>query len=131
MKILLILLTLVVNTSSFAGLPEMMKIYNNPKSAMKIPKCKSNINCNAFVALLKQWQAIPNNYRYNGFDIKKQAKEENAYGFNKGYYIYQNKSQAFIESADIFYDGTNANEGIFAKGYAVILYIEDKNGWVK
>jgi hypothetical protein len=34
----------------------------------------------------------------------------------------------------IFYDGSGkgmANECVFAQGLAVLLYIEDKNGWAK
>ena len=71
MKRILVALAFTVSSlSSFAGLPEMMKVYNNPKSAPQVATCKRNTQCNAFVALANQWQAIPNNYRYHGFDIK-------------------------------------------------------------
>lgn len=40
MKKILALLGILASTSSFAGLPEMMKVYNNPKSAPKIAACK-------------------------------------------------------------------------------------------
>ena len=64
----------VSSVSSFAGLPEMMKVYNNPKSAPKIATCKGDIYCNSFIALSKQWKDIPNSYRYKGEDIKAYAK---------------------------------------------------------
>ena len=132
-KIGLIAILAMASTASFAGLPEMMKIYNNPKSAPKVTQCKGNQNCNAFVALSKQWQAIPNQYRYHGFNIKQQAKEGDGYGLNKGFSLRQDQSYALMEAGDaVFYDAggkSAAKERIFGQGLAVLLYIEDKNGW--
>lgn len=134
-KSLLLLTTALLSSTSFAGLPEMMKIYNNPKLAPKILQCKGNQNCNAFVSLSKQWQSIPNQYRYQGFNIKQQAKEGDGYGLNKGFSLRQDQSYALMEAGDaVFYDGSGkgpANERIFGQGLAVLLYIEDKNGWAK
>ena len=133
MKKILTILAVTMSTSSFAGLPEMMKVYNNPKSAPQVATCKRNTQCNAFVALANQWQAIPNNYRYHGFDIKKQAKQGDGYGLNKGFSLATDKAIALSEAGDnTFYSGGSqsvAKERIFAQGLAVLLYIEDKNGW--
>lgn len=135
MKKILLALTLGISASSFAALPEMMKVYQNPKVAPKVAKCKGNTNCNAFVALANQWQAIPTSYRYHGLDIKKQAKDGDGYGLNKGFSLTKDKSIALSEAGDaVFYDGGgkgSANERIFGQGLAVLLYIEDKNGWAE
>ncbi|MGR3979026.1 hypothetical protein FW754_15445 [Acinetobacter sp. 1207_04] len=133
MKKLLLAFSVIISTSSFAGLPEMMKVYNNPSSAPKVAACKGNVKCNAFTALAKQWQAIPNNYRYHGFDIKDQARQGDGYGLNKGFSLSQDKSISLSEAGDaVYYDGGGkgaANERIFGQGLAVLLYIEGKNGW--
>lgn len=133
MKNILAILVLTISPYSFAGLSEMMKVYNNPKSAPQVATCKQNTQCNAFVALAKQWQAIPNNYRYHGFDIKKQAKEGDGYGLNKGFTLTTDKAISLSNAGDaVFYNGGGkgaAKERIFGQGLAVLLYIEDKNGW--
>jgi len=133
MKKILTILALTSSASSFAGLPEMMKVYNNPKSAPQAAECNNKTQCNAFVALANQWQAIPNNYRYHGFDIKKQAKQGDGYGLNKGFTLATDKGIALSEAGEnTFYSGGSkaaAKERIFAQGLAVLLYIEDKNGW--
>lgn len=132
-KLILLSALSMVGTASFAGLPEMMKVYNNPSSAPKVAACKGNVNCNAFTALAKQWQSIPNNYRYHGFNIKDQARQGDGYGLNKGFSLSKDKSQNLSEAGDaVYYDGGGkgaANERIFGQGLAVLLYIEDKNGW--
>lgn len=133
MKLFLPFILFSVTTASFAGLPEMMKVYNNPSSAPKVASCRGNIKCNAFTALAKQWQAIPNNYRYHGFNIKDQARQGDGYGLNKGFSLSQDKSVSLSEAGDaVYYSGGSkgaANERIFGQGLAVLLYIEDKNGW--
>ena len=48
------------SSSSFAGLPEMMKIYKNRSLAPNTEYCAlTNNNCKAFTALAKQWRSIP------------------------------------------------------------------------
>lgn len=133
MKKLLLLSLLVISTSTFADLSAMMKIYNNPQLAPKVPVCKKDTNCNAFVALSKQWQAIPDTYRYSGFDIKKQARQGDGYGLNKGYSFYKERSVEIGEAGteNFYYNDGPTRETLLARGLAVLLYIEDKNGWVK
>lgn len=111
----------------------MMKVYKNPLSAPKVATCKGNINCNAFTALAKQWQEIPKTYRYDGFDIRKQAAQGDGYGLSKGFSLATDRSVAFQEAGDtVYYNGGSkprASEAVFGQGMAVLLYIEDKNGW--
>lgn len=137
-SLIAMLVTTMASTASFAGLPEMMKIYNNPKLAPKIAACKGDVYCNGFIALSKQWKDIPNTYRYQGqYDIKSYARKGVTYddqgrniGLYKGFYFQTDRTQDFIEAFDNMYykdqDLVN-NQG----GLAVLLYIEDKNGWAK
>lgn len=131
-KIFVLGISLSAAANSYAGLPEMMDIYNHPKSAPKVAACRGNQHCNAFTALAAQWKAIPKNYRYHGFDIKKQAAQGDGYGLNKGFSLQADQSIVLSEAGDaVYYDGGSkpkASESIFAKGLAVLLYIEDKNG---
>ncbi len=121
--------------SASAGLPEMMDIYNNPKSAPKVQACKGDMYCNAFTALSKQWQSIPKNYRYHGFNIRRDAQIGDGYGLYKGFYFNQERSIDLVEGGyPVYYNGgskSKSQEKIFAQGLAVLLYIEDKNGWAK
>lgn len=124
---------MLLSTGAFAGLPEMMKIYNNPKSAPAVAACKGNVNCNAFTALAKQWESIPKTYKYHGWDIRTLAKQGDGYGLNKGFSVSTEKSAEYKDAGgDAYYwsgTTTNASEAIFARGIAVLLYLEDKNGW--
>ncbi|ATZ66784.1 hypothetical protein [Acinetobacter haemolyticus] len=126
-------ISICINSQVYAGLPEMMKIYKNPSLAPKVAVCKGNTNCNAFTALAKQWHDIPKNYRYHGFDVRLQALQGDGYGLNKGFSLAKDRSNAFQDAGEvIYYDGGSrgkAKEAIFAQGMAVLLYIEDKNGW--
>lgn len=120
------------NTPSYT---DMMRFYNQPDTAPAIAECKGNTLCNAFVALAKQWQAIPSNYRYKGFDIRQQAAQGDGYGLNKGFTLQAAQSIALSEAAEpVFYAGggkSKAQERIFAQGLAVLLYLEDQNGWAR
>ena len=134
MKKIIALLAQTISTTSFAGLTDMMKIYNNPSLAPNTEYCAvSDDNCKAFTALAKQWQSIPVNYRYKGeWDIRKDAANSDAYSLYKGFYLYKDKSVELVEAGDIYYDFSNPKkEAIAARGRAVIMYIEDKNGWAK
>lgn len=126
----LLLLSIVSN----AGLPEMMKIYHNPNLAPKAKQCKGNQDCNAFMALSKHWNEIPNNYRYQGeFDIKSYAKKGKTWdnqgrniGLHKGFYLYTDKAIQYQEAGF-----ENLSEPYIERGFAVLLYIEDKNHWIQ
>ncbi|MDE4455600.1 hypothetical protein [Psychrobacter sp. DAB_AL62B] len=139
-KILVALALMVSSVSSFAGLPEMMKVYNNPKSAPKIAACKGDIYCNSFIALSKQWKDIPNSYRYQGkWDIKAFAKRGVTYnnqGRNIGlesqsYYLHTDKANKISEGVSKYIETKKHTPDDNEGGLAVLLYIEDKNGWAK
>ncbi|QEY24240.1 hypothetical protein [Neisseria animalis] len=130
MKKLILSVMLSVASLSYAAPASMTKYYNNPKLAPKIQQCRGDIYCNAFAALAKQWKNIPNNYRYHGFNIKKEAAEGNGYGLWKGGFVSDTvKGSRLIDAGEpVFYDGgskNKANEAIFARGIAVINYIEN------
>ena len=138
-KIFIGLAVMFISISSFAGLPEMMKIYKNPKSAPKISACKGDTYCNGFIALSKQWKDIPNSYRYKGeYDIKAYARDGSTYdeqgrnqGLESGFYWSTEKSNSFIRSLDNYIETKGHIPDSHEGGLAVLLYIEDKNGWVE
>ena len=38
---------------------QVMALVDDPSAAPAVKRCEGNVNCNAFVALSKQWQIIP------------------------------------------------------------------------
>ena len=50
---------LSVSSLSHADMNQVMALINNPSTAPVVKRCEGNVNCNAFVALSKQWQIIP------------------------------------------------------------------------
>lgn len=44
---------------SHADMTQVMALINDPSTAPAVKRCEGNVNCNAFVALSKQWQIIP------------------------------------------------------------------------
>lgn len=118
-----------VVSNSYADLNSMQKVYNNPNLAPKVQQCKGNQKCNAFYALSKEWQFIPNNYRLSGFDVKAYARKGDGYGLWKGFPLQTEKAVDLSEAGnEAFYDGnySKANERIFAQGLAVLLYLDHK-----
>lgn len=138
MKKLLACLAIMGSTASFAGLPEMMKIYNNPSLAPKVAACKNDKYCNGFIALSKQWQSIPDSYRYKGqYDIKSSAKSGQTWddqgrniGLQRGFYFQTDRTNKLIAGFDEKFS-TYIPKYNYEGGLAVLLYIEDKNGWAK
>ncbi len=116
-------------------LSQMMKIYNNPQLAPPVYLCQGDIYCNAFSALSQYWIYIPDDYRYQGeFNIKYQAQIGDGYGLNKGFTLSQEQSILLAERGDLAYYNSGGKspeqEKIFAEGLAVLLYIEEMNGWL-
>ncbi len=144
-KISIAFVLTLISVSSFAGLPEMTKVYKNPKLAPKVAACKGDTYCNGFIALSKLWKDIPNSYRYKGeYDIKAYAKSGVSYderGRSIGldnFSLYAEQSQKLSGSLDKYIETKGhvpfpdkAGNGGYEGGLAVILYIEDKNGWTK
>jgi len=120
-----------------AGLPGMMKIYNNPELAPQVQGCKGDIRCNAFIALANHWQSIPDSYRYRGeYDVKASAKKGVTYddqgrniGLHSGFYFKTERSQELIDGVDVYVETEKHTPWNHEGGLAVLLYIEDKNGW--
>lgn len=117
---------------------KIMKIYTDVGSNQRIGKCRGNEFCNTFVALSQEWSKIPDNYRYKQtpiLDIKKLAADGDGHNLLKGYTLTVDHSIDLSDAAeDIYYGGggrPKADEQIFAQGVAVLLYIQDVNGWVK
>lgn len=50
-----------------ADINQVIALINTPSAAPVIRRCEGNINCNAFVAISKQWQLIPKNDRLRYF----------------------------------------------------------------
>lgn len=131
-KLALFTLLSSLSISAFANFDNMMKIYHNPQLAPKVKACKNNINCNAFMALSRQWQSIPNNYRYKGeYEIKSFARKGITWdsqgrniGLWNGFSWSQDNSQNYIDNGM-----ERLSEPHIERGLAVLLYIEDKNGW--
>lgn len=138
-KVLFLCASLGLSTSCFAGLADMMKIYNDPSIAPKNLACKGDKYCNGFISLAKQWKDIPNNYRYKGeWDIKDYARQGITYddqgrniGLHSGFYFRRDQTQDFISGADTYIENTHMTHQDHEGGLAVLLYIEDKNGWAK
>ena len=115
-------------------LADLMKFYNNPRLAPEISTCKGNIYCNTFIALSKEWRNIPDSYRYQGeFDIKSEAGNGITYddngrniGLERGFYFYTEQTQKIKSGVENLESLPHDYEG----GLAILLYIEDKNGWI-
>ena len=138
-KIALGLFSCFISFSSYGSLSDMMKIYNNPGFAPQVKNCDYNGYCNGYVALAKQWNSIPDSYRYMGeYDIKAYAKDGRTFddqgrniGLHSGFYLHTERSIKFVEGLDSYKGkGGYLPEPYIERGLAVLLYIEDKNGWV-
>lgn len=119
-----------VMSSSYADTAAMQKIYKNPNLAPKAQRCGGDQKCNAFFALSKQWQSIPDNFKISGMKIKPYAQSGDGYGLWKGFTLSSDRAVALSEAGDaVFYSGgssSKSDERIFAQGLAVLLYIENK-----
>lgn len=118
-------------TLSHANVGNMSKIYTSPQSAPQVKRCKGNTQCNAFHALAKDWQSIPNNFKLDGINVKSYAKEGDGYGLWKGFTLNSNRAIALANAGDtVFFkggDSSKADERIYAQGMAVLLYLENKS----
>lgn len=124
-------ISLFGTTLSHADVGSMSKVYSKPESAPQIQRCKGNTKCNAFYALAKDWQSIPNNFKLEGINIKSYAKDGDGYGLWKGFTLNSNRAIALANAGDaVFFKGGNsskADERMYAQGMAVLLYLENKS----
>lgn len=120
----------VAFSSSYADIATIQKIYKNPALAPKVQRCVGDQKCNAFYALSKQWQSIPDNFKISGMKIKPYAQSGDGYGLWKGFTLSSDRAISLSDVGEVvFYSGgssSKADERVFAQGLAVLLYIENK-----
>lgn len=119
---------------SHADVATMNKYYKNSSIAPQIKRCQGDQDCNAFYALSKQWQSVPNCFKTSygpDCETKKQARAGDGYGLWKGASFNNDRSSNLALAAeDVFYRGggaSKADERIFAQGLAVLYYLDSKN----
>ena len=96
---------------SHADMNQVMALINDPASAPAIRRCDNNPNCNAFVAISKQWQVIPKDdplryYIYSG-DLNALIKEGKDLNDQKLKDIDDFAYQIFDYNAENFNDRLN------------------------
>ncbi|MBP2546434.1 hypothetical protein [Acinetobacter guillouiae] len=106
-----------------ADMNQVIALINNPSSAPVIRRCEGNINCNAFVAISKQWQLIPKNDRLRYFiysgDLNALIREGKDLKEQKLIDIDNFAYQAFDYRAKNFND-----RWLYIKGLAVLKYVQ-------
>lgn len=106
-----------------ADMNQVIALINNPASAPAIRRCESNINCNAFVAISKQWQLIPKNDRLRYFiysgDLNALIREGKELKEQKLIDIDNFAYQVFDYRAENFND-----RWLYIKGLAVLKYVQ-------
>ncbi|MCF0264963.1 hypothetical protein KW868_10920 [Acinetobacter guillouiae] len=106
-----------------ADMNQVIALINTPSSAPVIRRCEGNINCNAFVAISKQWQIIPKGDRLRYFiysaDLNAMIREGKDL-----------KEQQLIDIDDFAYQvfdyhAENGNDRwLYVKGLAVLKYVQ-------
>ncbi|MEG2265608.1 MAG: hypothetical protein RSC68_14900 [Acinetobacter sp.] len=120
--------TAVAGCMSFASLShadmnQVMALINDPSTAPTIRRCDNNPNCNAFVAISKQWQVIPKDdplryYIYSG-DLNALIKEGKDLNDQKLKDIDDFAYQIFDYNAENFND-----RWLYIKGLTVLKYVQ-------
>ena len=121
--------TAVAGCMSFANLShadmnQVMALINDPSSAPQVRRCYENVNCNAFVAISKQWQVIPKDdplrYYIYSADLNAILREG-----DKG--LNEQKLKDIDEYAyHLFdYNAENFNDRwMYVKGLTVLKYVQ-------
>ncbi len=108
---------------SHADMTQVMALVNDPSAAPAVKRCEGNTNCNAFVALSKQWQVIPKDdplryFIYSG-DLNGLIRE--------GKDLHQHKLLDLDDFAyQVFdYHAENFNDRwLYVKGLCVLKYVQ-------
>ncbi|ENW07123.1 hypothetical protein [Acinetobacter beijerinckii] len=108
---------------SHADMSQVMALINDPATAPAVRRCDNNPNCNAFVAISKQWQVIPKDdplryFIYSG-DLNALIIE--------GKDLHDPKLQEIDDLAyQIFdYNAENFNDRwLYIKGLTVLKYVQ-------
>lgn len=114
---------LSVTSVCHADMNQIMALINTPAKAPEVKRCEGNINCNAFVAISKQWQIIPKGDRLRYFiysaDLNAMIREGKDL-----------KEQQLIDIDDFAYQvfdnqAENGNDRwLYVKGLAVLKYVQ-------
>jgi len=114
---------LSITSFSHADMNKVMTLINSPASAPAVKRCEGNINCNAFVAISKEWQIIPKGDRLRYFiysaDLNAMIREGKDL-----------KEQQLIDIDDFAYQvfdnqAENGNDRwLYVKGLAVLKYVQ-------
>ncbi|PKF32178.1 hypothetical protein [Acinetobacter proteolyticus] len=114
---------LSITSLCHADMNKVISLINEPSSAPTIKRCEGNVNCNAFVAISREWQIIPKDdrlryYIYSG-DLNaliregKDLKEQRLIDIDD--FAYQ----------DFDYHAENINDRwLYIKGIAVLKYVQ-------
>ncbi|MFW1955170.1 hypothetical protein ACG91D_06195 [Acinetobacter guillouiae] len=114
---------LSIASFSHADMNKVMALISSPASAPTVKRCEGNINCNAFVAISKEWQIIPKGDRLRYFiysaDLNAMIREGKDL-----------KEQQLIDIDDFAYQvfdyhAENGNDRwLYVKGLAVLKYVQ-------
>ena len=114
---------LSVSSLSHADMNQVMALINNPSTAPVVKRCEGNVNCNAFVALSKQWQIIPKDdplryFVYSG-DLNALIREGKDLHEQQLLDLDDFAYQVFDYRAENFND-----RWLYIKGLAVLKYVQ-------
>ena len=110
-------------TLSHADMDKVMTLINDPSSAPTVKRCDGNVNCNAFVALSREWQLIPKGDRLRYFiysgDLNAMIREGKDLKEQKLIDLDDFAYQVFDYHAENFND-----RWLYIKGLAVLKYVQ-------
>ncbi|WP_426978125.1 hypothetical protein ACNFX6_01050 [Acinetobacter johnsonii] len=114
---------LSVSSLSHADMNQVMALINNPSTAPVVKRCEGNVNCNAFVALSKQWQIIPKDdplryFIYSG-DLNALIREGKDLHEQQLLDLDDFAYQVFDYHAENFND-----RWLYVKGLSVLKYVQ-------
>ena len=114
---------LSVSSLSHADMNQVMALINNPSTAPVVKRCEGNVNCNAFVALSKQWQIIPKDdplryFIYSG-DLNALIREGKDLHEQQLLDLDDFAYQVFDYRAENFND-----RWLYVKGLSVLKYVQ-------
>ena len=114
---------LSVSNLSHADMNQVMALGNDPSTAPAVKRCEGNINCNAFVAISKQWQIIPKDdplryFIYSG-DLNALIREGKDLHEQQLLDLDDFAYQVFDYHAENFND-----RWLYVKGLSVLKYVQ-------
>ena len=106
-----------------ADMNKVMALINEPSSAPTIKRCEGNVNCNAFVAISREWQIIPKDdplryFVYSG-DLNALIREGKDLHEQQLLDLDDFAYQVFDYRAENFND-----RWLYVKGLSVLKYVQ-------